>query len=80
MKLYFHINLLDDYITDPEGMTFANLDDAIREAEKAVSEMAFEAVKTNKPFDIVSIRICDASGKLFAEIVSVDVLNGLSRQ
>jgi hypothetical protein len=76
MKRYFlHLNFLRDYVIDPEGVELPDLEAAKTEARDTVRELAAHHLKVAKPFTLWSIRLCDDSGGLLAEVTAAEALN-----
>jgi hypothetical protein len=64
-------------IPDGEGAELRDVDEARKEAELAISEIAAENIRKRREFDLLSIRICDPDGNLLAEVSSREVLASL---
>jgi len=73
----YHLDIRDDSgtVPDEEGMIFDTLDDAVREAQKALHEMAADEPGTGN--SAVAIDIRDATGSLMTVMASTSVVPNL---
>jgi acyl-CoA reductase-like NAD-dependent aldehyde dehydrogenase len=67
-RFFFHINFTGKFITDPEGVEFADLDAARNSALRAVRELAADSLAARAKFTLRSARICSEKGEVLAEI------------
>lgn len=73
----YHLDIRDDAgtVLDEEGAVFESLDDAVREAKKALHEMAADEGGTGN--SAVAIDIRDATGSLMTVMASTSVVPNL---
>lgn len=73
----YHLDIRDDTgtVLDEEGRVFETLYDTVREAQKALHEMAVDQAGTGH--SAVAIDIRDATGSLMTVIVSTSVVPNL---
>lgn len=74
-KFYFHIRDDAGPIADNEGMEFADLKAARKEAEESARELLADALRTHKEVDGKRIEIADAGGSVLETIKVRDMLN-----
>lgn len=72
---YFNLNFEEGDVIDPEGVPFPDLEAARREALDNIRELAAQHIKRAKPLTLRSIRICEESGSLLAEVAVDDALS-----
>jgi hypothetical protein len=64
-RFFFDVFADGDLAPDEEGMNLPNLDAALREASRALAEMARDAVRSDVPRMVISVRteegpVCEA--------------------
>jgi hypothetical protein len=74
-KFYFHIRDDAGLIAGNEGMEFADLKAARKEAEESARELLADALRTHKEVDGKRIEIADAGGSVLETIKVWDMLN-----
>jgi hypothetical protein len=76
MQMYFlHLNVAQEHVVDTDGVELSDLEAAKSEARETIRELAAEYIKMGKPLTLWSIRICDADGRLLAEVAAAEALH-----
>ena len=68
-KYYFHVRSPSGLETDPHGLEFPSLDEAIADARKAGAEILLDrAVEDSQKHSQATFEIVDASGQVVAKV------------
>jgi hypothetical protein len=76
-RFYLHLNYLHDFLADPDGSDYRDLESARSEAQQGIRDLAAECLRSGEEFKLFSIRICSAEGDTLDEVFVQDALEGI---
>ena len=76
-RYYFQIGERNGVLDDLDGAEVASLEDARKEAQRAIREIAAEHLKIERKLELTSIEICDEAGHSVASITYDEAMDDI---
>ncbi|MCJ9668518.1 MULTISPECIES: DUF6894 family protein [unclassified Neorhizobium] len=76
-RFYLHLNYLHDFIADPDGSEYPDLQTARFEALQGTRDLAADCLRSGEEFKLWSVRVCNADGDMLDEIFVQEALGGI---
>ena len=76
-RFYLHLNYLHDFLADPDGSDYKDLQGARSEAHQGIRDIAADCLRSGEEFKLFSIRICNGEGDLLDEVFVQEALEGI---
>ncbi|WP_105435678.1 DUF6894 family protein [Neorhizobium tomejilense] len=76
-RFYLHLNYLHDFIADPGGCEYPDLQTARSEALQGTRDLAADCLRSGEEFKLLSVRVCNADGDMLDEVFVQEALEGI---
>ncbi|CDN54734.1 Hypothetical protein RG1141_CH23960 [Neorhizobium galegae bv. officinalis bv. officinalis str. HAMBI 1141] len=76
-RFYLHLNYLHDFVADPDGSEYPDLQTARFEALQGTRDLAADCLRRGEEFKLWSVRVCNADGDMLDEVFVQEALEGI---
>lgn len=76
-RYYFQLVERNGVLDDLDGAEVASLEDARKEAQRAIREIAAEHLKIERKLELTSIEICDEAGNSVASVTYDEAMDDI---
>jgi hypothetical protein len=76
-RFYLHLNYFHDFIADPNGSEYPDLQSARFEALQGTRDLAADCLRSGEEFKLCSVRVCNADGDMLDEVFVQEALEGI---
>lgn len=76
-RYYFQIVERNGVLDDLDGAEVGSLEDARKEAQRAIREIAAEHLKIERKLELTSIEICDEAGNSVASVTYDEAMDDI---